>query len=910
MEQGVAGVVAMRYNLYVVTATRLVAEVYEALAQGYTLGAAVTRGRQQLALEPTREGIYGPLTLQDWPVPVVYEAAPIQLFPKQESLSANGLWRTDLSATKGAAQIDSDLPPAPDAGFFGRDETLLALDRAFDEQSIVLLHAYAGSGKTTTAAEFARWYQQTGGIKGPVLFTSFEQYQPLAQVLDKLERVFAPMLEQAGVQWLALTDAQRRDLSLSILQQVPVLWIWDNVELVAGFPTDAPSKWSPSEQQELADFLRAARGGKAKFLLTSRRNEQSWLSGLPARINVPPMRISERVQLAQALASKHGRRLAYADWQVWVPLLDFSQGNPLTLTVVMRQALHDKLHSEQQIDAYVSQLRAGKAAFTDDKSQGRSKSLGASLSYGFAHTFSEPERQQLALLHLFQGFVDVIVLQLMGVPDDDWHLPTVRNLTRPAAIRLLERAAEIGLLTSLGSGTYRIHPALPWFFKSLFEQYYAPTAASASLPSVASPFPNTPHASGRWGGEPATRAFVEAMGQLGDYYHRQYNRGKRNVIALLSAEEANLLHARQLARRHGWYYRLTGTMQGLRSLYGHTGRRTEWQRLVTEIVPDFVDLTNDGPLPGREEQWGLVTSYRVDLAQEARQWAEAERLQHTSVEWDRQRAVTALRGAQPDSSQHNAIRTLAASVGLLGVIQRELGQPTCATAYEEQFKLNKRIGDQAGAAIAAFNLGHAYREGVPALHDLAQAQQWYQRSYDLRAKEDHQGRAQCLGQLGFVAYERFRAKVNFGEEARDTHQPAAGDSFAPLTATQHLNAALNYYQQTLPLLPANAAPDLAVTHHALGAIYYEAGDLDRAWPHYREAIRYYEGASNFYGAARTRLNVAIALEQRGRLQDARAYAQAALRGYEPYAYDATARHWIQETQRLLADIEEAMREPG
>ena len=36
------------------------------------------------------------------------------------------------------------LPPRPDSGFFGRDETLLALDRAFDNQSIVLLHAHAG----------------------------------------------------------------------------------------------------------------------------------------------------------------------------------------------------------------------------------------------------------------------------------------------------------------------------------------------------------------------------------------------------------------------------------------------------------------------------------------------------------------------------------------------------------------------------------------------------------------------------------------------------------------------------------------------------------------------------------------------------------------------------------------------
>ena len=76
-------------------------------------------------------------------------------------------------------------------------------------------------------------------------------------------------------------------------------------------------------------------------------------------------------------------------------------------------------------------------------------------------------------------------------------------------------------------------------------------------------------------------------------------------------------------------------MQGLRKLYAHTGRRAEWKRLVEEIVPDFVDPETDGPLPGREEQWGLVTEYRVRLAQEERQWAEAERLQTVHVDWDR-----------------------------------------------------------------------------------------------------------------------------------------------------------------------------------------------------------------------------------------------------------------------------------
>jgi len=56
----------------------------------------------------------------------------------------------------------------------------------------------------------------------------------------------------------------------------------------------------------------------------------------------------ERVQLARAIAEKHGRRRT--DVESWRPLLDFTQGNPLTLTVVLGQALRDGLRSKEQIE--------------------------------------------------------------------------------------------------------------------------------------------------------------------------------------------------------------------------------------------------------------------------------------------------------------------------------------------------------------------------------------------------------------------------------------------------------------------------------------------------------------------------------------------------------------------------------
>jgi tetratricopeptide (TPR) repeat protein len=878
MDAGVAGVVAMRYNVYVVTAAQFVADLYAALTQGHTLGQAATQGRKQLHAQPLRAIAYDARPLQDWPVPVVYEAAPIPLFPRpaQETGLHVPLEAGDAAATTG--RLDPSLPPIPDAGFFGRDETLLALDRAFDTQSIVLLHAYAGSGKTATAAEFARWYALTGGVEGAVLFTSFEQYKPLPRVLDEIERVFGPVLERSGIHWLALDDDQRQEVALQVLVQIPVLWIWDNVEPVAGFPAGSDSAWSATEQRALADFLRAAQETRARFLLTSRRDERAWLGDLPARVTLPPMPLRERVQLARALAEKHGHRLSDADVAAWRPLLEFTRGNPLTITVVVGQALRDGLRAEEQIAAFVAQLRTGEAQIEDEESAGRTRSLAASLNYGFEHAFDEQERKQLALLHLFQGFVDVNVLRQMGalkaITGEDYSLDAVRGLTRGQSIRLLDRAAEVGLLTAHGGGAYTIHPALPWYFKGLFDQYY-PSAISGKGP-------------GEGEGMRATRAFVEAMGALGNHYHKQYERGNRDVITALAAEEANLLHAWQLARADGWWDAVISTMQGLSQFYSHTGRRAEWRRLVEEILPNFVDLATNDPLPGREGQWDLITQYRVQLLIEARQWTEAERLLRIQVEQVRQLAVTtpAQQSEELDSTQRNMIRSLATSLHALGRIQLELGQEECVESYKESLILSEKIDERTGVAACALNLGNAYKN-ISAIRDLDQAERWYRRSLDLLDERDRLGRGKGLITLGIVAYERFQEARTANESEEDL--------------LRHFNAAAQFYHQALTLLPSDAADDRALVHNALGTIYDAAGHLDDALPHYRESIRYLEAAGDLYHAAGVRFNVAVTLVRADRLEEAQAYAHAALGNFSTYGPDAA--DMVQRMQGLIAQIE-------
>ena len=213
----------------------------------------------------------------------------------------------------------------------------------------------------------------------------------------------------------------------------------------------------------------------------------------------------------------------------------YTAGNPLTITVLVSQALRDHLTTTEDLEGFVTRLHAGETGLEagEDAALGRARSLAASLSYGFTHAFTEPERAQLAVLHLFRDTVDADALRLMGDPDiaSEEAVPQLAALTREAVVALLDRAADIGLLSPLGGGYYQIHPALPWYFTTLYAAAYGP--------------PGTPAAT------QATRAYTHTLAWVGNYYRNQHETGRADPVPALSAEEANLHHALTLARAPG-----------------------------------------------------------------------------------------------------------------------------------------------------------------------------------------------------------------------------------------------------------------------------------------------------------------------------------------------------------------------
>jgi hypothetical protein len=272
--------------------------------------------------------------------------------------------------------------------------------------------------------------------------------------------------------------------------------------------------------------------------------------------------------------------------------------------------------------------------------------------------------------------VDVGALKAMGDVNAPHHLPELAGLTREKGVALLDRAAEVGLLSSGGEGYYFIHPALPWYFKNLFEQFYGDSS------------------SGEEAGTGAVRAYVMSMASL-------------------------------------------SATQSLGTLYKHTGRTAEWKKLMDEITDDFVDPVSGMAVPGREDEWACVMYERAQLAEHARQWREAERLTSLLIDYSRKRAATAL--ATPpdklDELNRHVIHNLAGSLLRLAKIRRDVGDPQCVAAYEEALELFGLLGDDRGTVVCVFNLGHAYKN-IPAIRDLTRAEALYRRSLELRDERD------------------------------------------------------------------------------------------------------------------------------------------------------------------------------
>ena len=457
LQGGAASVVAMAYSVNAVAAAEFMAAFYERLFADGTVTAAVTAGRQRLYQRNLRPSPKGELPLADWLVPVHYLRRDVS-FPQAKTERSAGLPSLDQvldaqrvagAAVAGTGDLDAD------GSFVGRDDLFFQLEAAARLQKVVVLHGPGGTGKTELAKAFGRWWRDTGGVDPPewVFWHSFEP----GVASYGLDGVMTQIgLRLYGADFDRRETNERRAVVQKMLTDHRMLLIWDNFESVRSMrdPGGATKPLDEAGCAELREFLAhlAARGHSA-VLITSRTTED-WLGGI-RRIAVGGLAAHEAIEYADNLLAPYPSAAPRRASRAFGELMQWLDGHPLSMRLVLPHldttdpaALLEGLHGTRPLPGW------------DDGQGGRLTSLPASISYSFAH-LSEHTRRLLPAVCLFHGVASADVLETFS------QIPEVPRRFHGAGrqdwVRALEDAVRVGLLTGLGGGMYRVHPALPGY---------------------------------------------------------------------------------------------------------------------------------------------------------------------------------------------------------------------------------------------------------------------------------------------------------------------------------------------------------------------------------------------------------------------------------------------------------------
>jgi tetratricopeptide (TPR) repeat protein len=804
--EGAAAVVAMGYTVYAVAAAEFMAAFYEALFAGKTVSQAVTEGRRQLQRADRRPSPKGLLPLDDWMVPVHYARRDVsfpelQPQPRQSGLSlADALAGLRQKAQRVEGVHEEGELAAAGGVFFGRDAEFQELEKTLRTVRVVVVHGVGGSGKTELAKGFARWLQATGGLEHPslVFFHSFEPGVAsfgLDGVVGSIGlRLFGPNFAQLGAD-------ERRHAVLQALKDHRILLIWDNFETVHSMPDPAGVTKPLDEGQRHAvkDFFAAiVRVGKGGVIVTS-RSAEAWLGDEVYRVELGGLDAQDANEYAEALLAGRPKAQERRQDRAYAELLEFLGGHPLSLRLILPQL--DKVKDAREL---LEALRGERDLPADfEGGEGRLESLAACVRYSFRHLAPE-HQERLPALALFEGVADVDVLGILsrveGVP------VRFAGVGKEAWKETVEACVAAGLLTALGAGMYRIHPALPQFLVALWKE------------RAAGVFDEELRA--------ARTVSVRAHAALGAWLLQQIQGGSaETAIAVLDAERRTLGVAAATALDEGLFAEAQSILQSLNELWDSRGLIEEaraWVDLCRDRLEDAEDHPPDFDTPAGA-LWLFVVSSQANRLHRAGALDEAEAVQDQ------------LRHALETSASASAKPRLAVVYHQLGMVAQDRGDLAAAERwYRQSLEIEEALGNRPGMASSYHQLGRVAQDRG----DLAAAERWYRQSLEIEeALGNRPGIATSYHQLGMVAQDR-------------------GD----------LAAAERWYRQSLEIRKAlDNRPDMAQSYHQLGMVAQHRGDLAAAERWYRQSLEIEETLGNRPGMASSYHQLGIVSQLRGDL---------------------------------------------
>ena len=865
LEEGVTSVVAMSHSVLVETARRFVGAFYHELARGRRVGSAMIAGQRELHRDTYRGKLLGAgeLHLRDWFVPVLYQE-------EQDPQLVSRLPPEDVRQLEGRKRRLSlgDLPEPPAHDFIGRSRELLALERLLQSEPWAVIRGQGGEGKTTLAAELARWLVSTNRF-GRAAFVSLERYTDARGVLDSLGRQLLP--EGDGYSVANYSDLRQALQPVErALRDGATLVVLDNLESVLPDSEGLlPAGAAPVE--ELLDLCR-------KLLETSPTTRLVFTTreSLPA-----PFDNRRRERALGALAREDAVRLVgeVMKREGLEPETDDAGGDPREVVeLVEAVGRHARalvlLASEvarQGVRATTENLRRLMEGLHERFPGDRENSLYASLELSLRRLPPE-SRERVKALAAFHGGAHIVVLgQVLGAEIEE-------------VVGLARQLIGVGLAEDMGDGHLRLDPALGSYLLREMDE-----GDREALHR-------------RWAGAMAglTGFLNEQRGQDAGLAARLTLLELPNLLAMLRWAEVKAApeEAVDLARRAEYLLSGLGRPQALAEAVAVRERAArnlgEWGHALFTAADAEVDRLLDR---------GEVRAAHASAERLLKRCLEAGEGAYLGAAYDLGTAhftlgrVLQMRGAAAEalpllgegrrrfealardgntSAANMAMAVLSDSADCL----MELGRlDEAAAAYEEAVRRADELRNQRGAAVGKGQLGSV---------------RMLQRRYDeaLAAYEEARQTFESLGEPRSVAV--------IWHQIGMAHREAGQYEEAEMACRQSL--AIKVQQQ-------DAAGE-AASLGELGNLYGSMGRSEEAVRCYRQAADIYVRLQDQRKEGTARSNLANTLLKLGRHDEARAELSRAIACKEPYGHVAEPwRSWenLRRLELATGDAEAAAR---
>lgn len=861
LKTGVTSVVAMSHSVLVETSRRFVTAFYGALARGERVGDAMLAGQSELHARPFRGRIFGEadLELRDWFVPVLFQdKADPQLFKETPTRQTAEDRRTRITSRLHATPLE------PATGFIGRSRELLRLERVLQRQRYAVLRGQGGEGKTTLAAEFARWRVRSRQVRRAA-FVSVEQHSHDRAVLDALGRQLVGK-DYSAATFTTLDDACRP--VERVLREGSVLLVIDNLESVLPAPPLPGAAPDPLADltADAADAIlqlcaRLGAIGDTRIVFTSREALPTPFDAPQARIELHRLSAEDAVRLversletdtsASPSTGPAPRNASAADIR---DLVDAVHGHARTLALLAPSLRHDGVAATR------TRLVELMAQMERDHPGEREHSLYASVELSLRR-LPPQMRERVQVLAVFHGGVQLGVLRnMMGWEGDD--------VTALAAWLI-----STGLATPNPYNHLSLNPALCPYLR-----------ARASAEQLAD-------CQARW---------VAEMPRYVAFLVQQQHQDTLLAASLTQLELPNLMALLTEVKRAGQAEVTIGLCTSLHQLLQVLGRPRLLQRVAA---------ARDAAQAALGEGW----SHARFQAERTRieQLLDQGRLQAAfdGAQALRQRAQSAGETAYQGADYDGAMACF-----LLGRILKFAGAagaalPLLAEA-RQRFETIEATRPGCGAAgMASASITEA-GDCLNALGRLDEAAAAYESAIQLdEARQAHRDVAVGKGQLGSVRLlqRRYTDALAAYEDARRTFEslgePGSVATIWHQIGIVHQNAgqpqaAEEAYRRALAIkVQLGDAADQATTLSQLGNLHVQLGHLEEAAAFYRQAADRFKDDRAKEGL--TRSNLAETLRRLGRLDEARQEIERAIVCKQGLGH--AAEPW--KTWAILANIE-------